>query len=119
MTAAKKFSFFIKYVLSYRIPHFSSFVKKNCGGYCRRVSISLLFTEGLAVGALVHGGVLLVGAYHDAIQRAVVLGIAMVCTLLNGALNALVCMAIHSAFLLFLIYGLILCAISENIHCFF
>ena len=74
-------------------------VKKNCGGYCRRVKGSL-FAEGLAVGALVHGGVSLMGADHDAVQRAVVLGVAMVSALLDGTLDALVCMTVHIHFLL-------------------
>ena len=55
----------------------------------------LLLTERLAVRALVHGGVCFVSAHHDAVQRAVVLGIAMVSALLNGAFDALVCVTIH------------------------
>ena len=55
----------------------------------------LLLAEGFAVGALIHGGVLLMGAYQDAVQRAVVLSIAVVSALLNGAFNALVCILVH------------------------
>ena len=57
-------------------------------------------TEGLAVGALVHGGVCLVGAHQDLVQGAVVLTLAVVGTLLDGTLDRLVCIAIHNEFLL-------------------
>ena len=60
----------------------------------------LLLLEGLAVGALIHGGIGLVGANHDPIQGAVVLTLAVVCTLGDGAFNTLVSMAIHIHFLL-------------------
>ena len=61
---------------------------------------SLLLSEGLAVSALVHGRILLVGAYQDAVQRAIVLGIAVISALLNGAFDALVGIAVHVLFLL-------------------
>ena len=51
----------------------------------------LLLAEGLAVSALIHGGVLLVSTYQDAIQGAVVFGIAVVSALLHGAFDGLVC----------------------------
>ena len=57
---------------------------------------TLLLLEGLAVGALVHSGVDLVGAHQDALQRAVVGVIAVVSALRNGAFDALVSMAAHS-----------------------
>ena len=60
----------------------------------------LLLTEGHAVGALVNCGVGLVSADQDLVQRAVVGVAAMVSALLNGALDALVCMAVHTIFLL-------------------
>ena len=41
------------------------------------------------------------GAYHDSIQRTVVLGVAVISTLLNGAFNALVCMTVHDIHHLF------------------
>ena len=41
------------------------------------------------------------GAHHDPLQRAVVLGVAVVSTLGNGALDALVSVAVHNQFLLF------------------
>ena len=62
------------------------------------MGLSLL--EGLAVGALIHGGIDLVGANHDSIQRAIVLVAAVMGTLSNGTLDALVSMAIHTDFLL-------------------
>ena len=52
-------------------------------------------TEGLAVGALVHGGVCFVGAHQDPVQGAVVLGVAVICAGLYGAFDALVGMMIH------------------------
>jgi len=61
----------------------------------------LLFAEGHAVSALVHGGITLVGANQNAVQSAVVGVLAVVSTLMHGAFDALVCFAIHSEFLLF------------------
>ena len=55
----------------------------------------LLLAEGLTVGALVHGRVSLMATNQDSIQRAEVLSVAVVCTLLNGALDALIGIAIH------------------------
>ena len=40
------------------------------------------------------------GTNQNAVQRAVVLGITMVSAGLNGAFDALVCMAVHFIFLL-------------------
>ena len=40
------------------------------------------------------------GAYQDAVQGAVVCLITMMGALLDGAFNALVCMAVHMQFLL-------------------
>ena len=54
-----------------------------------------LCAEGLAVGALVSSGIGLMGAYQDPLQGAEIGILAMVSTLLNSTLNALVCMAIH------------------------
>ena len=61
----------------------------------------LLLPEGLAVGALIHSGICLMGTDHDSIQRTVVLGIAVISTLLNGAFNALVCVTVHDIHHLF------------------
>ena len=65
----------------------------------------LLLAEGLTVSALIHGGICLVGAHHNAIQGTVVLGVAVICTLLDGALNALICVTVHCSFLLFVWYS--------------
>ena len=61
---------------------------------------NLLSAEGLAVGALLIGGVHLMGAHLNVLQRAVVLGVTVIGALLNGAGDALVCVAIHILFLL-------------------
>ena len=58
---------------------------------------SLLHAEGLAVGALVLGGICLMGAHQDLIQRAVVCLLAVMGALLNSAFNALVSLAVHFA----------------------
>ena len=63
---------------------------------------SLLLAEGLAVGTLILSGVGFMGAHQNAIQRAVVLAVAVVCARLNGAFDALICIAVHSSFLLLL-----------------
>ena len=62
----------------------------------------LLLTEGLAVGALIHGGICFVGTNQDTLQGAEVCVLAVMCALCNGAFNALVCMAVHELYLLFL-----------------
>ena len=56
----------------------------------------LLFPEGLAVGALIHGGVCLMGANQDLFQRAVVFVVAVVRALRNGALDTLICVTAHT-----------------------
>ena len=56
----------------------------------------LSLAERLAVGALILRGVGFMGTNQNAIQRAVVLAVTVVCTLLNGALNGLVGMTIHN-----------------------
>ena len=58
-------------------------------------AICLLFAEGHAVGALIHGRIHLVGTNQNLVQGAVVLMAAMVGTLLDGAFDALVCMTVH------------------------
>ena len=55
----------------------------------------LLLPEGLAVGALVHGRILLMGANQDLVQRAVVLMAAVMGALLDSAFDALVCVTVH------------------------
>ena len=72
------------------------FVKENCGSFCcRNRPVQLLLAEGHAVGALVHGGIHLVGTHQDLVQGAVVLVLTMMGTLLDGTFDALVCMTIH------------------------
>ena len=64
-------------------------------------SLKLSLAEGLAVGALVLSGVCFVSTHQNTVQRAVVLGIAMVCAGLNGAFDALIGIVVHVFFLLF------------------
>ena len=59
------------------------------------------------------------GTHQDAIQAAVVLGVAVISALLNSALDALVGTTVHDQFLLLLDYGLIMRLKSEFMHCFF
>ena len=59
-----------------------------------------LLPEGLAVGALIHSRIAFMGADQNSVQRAVVLSIAVISAGLNGTLDALVCIVIHSFFLL-------------------
>ena len=73
-----------------------------------------LLAEGLAVGALIHGGVHLMGAHQNAIQGAIVLAVAVVCALLHGAFDALVGVAFHRSFLLFFWIAKLLCALWGN-----
>ena len=60
-------------------------------------SLSLALAEGLAVSALVLGGIGLMGAHQDPVQGAVVLAVAVICAGLDGAFDALVCMAVHKS----------------------
>ena len=66
----------------------------------------LLLAEGLTVGALVLGGVHFVGTHKDPVQRTVVLILAVIGTLLDGAFDALVGMTVHGIFLLLNDFGL-------------
>jgi len=61
----------------------------------------LLLTEGHAVGALVNSGIAFMGAHQNALQRAVVGILTVIGALGNGTFDALVCVAAHSHFLLF------------------
>jgi len=67
--------------------------EKDRGGFPPR--LSLLFPEGHAVGALVLGGIALVGTHLDALQRTVIIGVAVIGALLDGAGDALVCIVVH------------------------
>ena len=55
-------------------------------------------------------------AHQNAVQRAVVFGIAVVSALLNGAFNALVCLVIHVAFLLLIRFGFSMPALVREIR---
>jgi hypothetical protein len=81
------------------------------------VGLSLL--EGFAVGTLIHHGVAFVGADHDPIQRAIVLGIAVMGAGLNGAFDALIGMAVHTYFLLCFGFGNSMPPKRQIMHCFF
>ena len=74
----------------------------------------LSLAEGLAVGALVLGGICFVGTHQNAVQRAIVLTVAMVGTLLNGTLNTLVCIAVHNFLLLLLDSNLVWLSKTEQ-----
>jgi hypothetical protein len=65
-----------------------------------QLSVQLLLAEGLAVGALIGGGVHFMGAHQDLVQGTVVLMAAVMGTLLVGTFNALVCVTVHSKSLL-------------------
>ena len=67
----------------------------------KAAAVSLLLAEGHAVGALIHGGIALMGAHQDSIQGAVVGAVTVMGALLDSTLNALVCVAVHSIILLF------------------
>ena len=60
----------------------------------------LLLAEGLAVSALILGGIQLMGTDQNLLQRAEVLVTAMVGTLLNSAGDTFVGMTIHNKDLL-------------------
>ncbi len=66
-----------------------------------RYLLPLLLAEGLAVGTLIHRRIHLVGTYQNPVQCTVVGISAVMCALLHGTLDALICMTIHVHFLLF------------------
>jgi hypothetical protein len=75
---------------------------ENKGLFCNSPFL-LLMAEGLAVRALVHSGILLMGTHKNPVQRAVVFIFTMISTLGYGAFNALVCVAVHDFFPPFLL----------------
>ena len=72
-----------------------NFVKKKSRQRKAAAKNTLLFAEGFAVGALVHSGVHLMGTHQDAVQGAVVLILAMMGALLDGAFDTFVGMTVH------------------------
>ena len=70
----------------------------KCGSIRCRVFLPL--AEGLAVGALILGGIRFMGAHQNPVQGTVVLLVTVVGAGLDGTLDALVCMFVHSNFLL-------------------
>ena len=81
-------------------------VKRKIRRHLPPHSFFSLLTEGLAVGALVGSGIGLVSTHQDPFQGAEVCILAVMGTLLDSTLNALVCMAIHGFILLFSVMGL-------------
>jgi hypothetical protein len=57
-----------------------------------------------------------VGAHQNAVQGAVVLGVAVVGAGLDGAFDALVGMTVHSCILLFVWYGISMTATKKYIQ---
>ena len=85
------------------IFHFvKSEIRRQMPPYLR---ISLL-TEGFAVSTLVSSGIGLMGTNQDPLQTAEVRILAVMGALLNGTLNALVCMTIHGVLLLLFVMEL-------------
>ena len=68
----------------------------------------MLCLEGRAIGAGNLGGVLLVSHHANGVQGAVILILTMMLALLDGAFNALVCVAVHSLLLLFSVIYIVL-----------
>jgi len=77
---------------------------------------ALLLTERLAVSALVHSGVCLVGAHQDAVQRAEILGVAVVCAGLNGTFDTLIGLAVHFVPLLIFEFAIIMARERETMQ---
>ena len=89
----KKMCFFRKYSLDFT----GSYALRQ--GKMRQITAAfseiLLLAEGHAVGALLLGGIGLVGAHTDLVQRAVILVLAVVGAGAHGAPDGLVGMAVH------------------------
>jgi len=81
---------------------FLTYFRKKTAAADAAAAFPLLLAEGFAVGTLVHGGITLVGADQNSVQGAVVCLITMMGTLLDGTLDALICVTVHSFFLLLL-----------------
>ena len=91
--------------------------KKENAAASAAAFMRLSLAEGLAVSALILSGVCFVGAHQNAVQRAVVLAVAVVSAGLNGAFDALVSITVHSSFLLLFDSGLVwLTACERNME---
>ena len=108
---------YIRQKFLFIIPFIFSFVKQNSKSAAAEAAAPFLsLAEGLAVGTLVHGRIGLVGAHQNPVQRAVVLGIAMVCAGLDGTLNALIGVVVHGSLLLFNEFGISMSGVRKTIH---
>ena len=87
--------------------------KRKCGSFCRRTFL-LSLAERLAVGTLILSRICLMGTNQNAVQRAVVLTVAMICAGLDGAFDALVCVAVHDFLLLLLDSSLVWLKCAER-----
>ena len=83
---------------------------------CIGIRFRLLLAEGLAVGALVLGGVYLVGTHQDPVQGTEVLIVAVIDTLLDSTFDALVGMAVHKNASFDIGFGISMDGFSENIR---
>ena len=71
-------------------------LKPVSAGYeTRQKKTLLLLSEGHTVGALIHRGAGLMSAHQNLVQRAVVLVLAVVGTVLDGTFDTLVCVVVH------------------------
>ena len=101
--------------------NFSSLFQLLSGRLCPPLCILLcalflLLAERLAVGALIHSGICLMGTHQNTIQGAEVCVLAMICALCNSTLNALVGMTIHRVVPPFPVMGLACPQCVENMH---
>ena len=78
------------------------FSTKNTAGFPAVNQYYLFLTEGHAVGALINSRICFMSAHKNTLQRAVVGLIAVMCALMDSTFDALVCIAVHNLFLLFL-----------------
>ena len=75
-----------------------SFVKGLNGKNAAAIAAAFMplsLAEGLAVGALVLSGVCFVGAYQNAVQRAVICITAVICALRYSAFDTLIGVTVH------------------------
>ena len=94
-TLDKKYLNFAKSYIIIRLR--KQFVKKKAAGNSLPLYVvpQLLFAEGHTVGALILGGVALVGAHHNAVQGAVILLFAVMGALVHRTFDGLIGMTVH------------------------